>query len=150
MSDKPFIDTNILIDALDLDAGIKHQRASELFRSLWGEHGGILSTQVLQEFHVNVTRKIPRPVSPAAARGVIDSYRAWQVETIDVDTVLQASEYQDRHQLSFWDGMILATAVQGSARVQLTEDLNHGQVIEGVTITNPLLERGGRADVIPH
>ena len=137
MSDKPFIDTNILIYALDLDAGAKHRRAAELIKSLWNERGGILSTQVLQEFHVNVTRKIPTPISPATARGIIDSYRAWQVETIDIDTVLRASEYQERHQLSFWDGMIIAAAVQGSAQVLLTEDLNHGQVIEGVKISNP-------------
>lgn len=139
MSDRPFIDTNILIYALDLDAGVKHQRASGIIRSLWGDRGGILSTQVLQEFHVNVTRKLASPLSAAAARGVIDSYRAWQVETIDVDTVLRASEYQERHQLSFWDAMIIATAVQGGARVLLTEDLNNGQVIEGVKVSNPLL-----------
>ena len=137
MSDKPFIDTNILIYSLDLDAGVKHLRAAELIKSLWSEHGGILSTQVLQEFHVNVTRKIPRPISPATARGIIDTYRAWQVETIDIDTVLRASEIQERHQLSFWDGMIIAAAVQGSAQLLLTEDLNHGQVIEGVEIRNP-------------
>jgi predicted nucleic acid-binding protein len=139
MNDKPFIDTNVLIYAYDLDAGIKHRRASELIRLLWSERGGILSTQVLQEFHVNVTRKIPRPISPATARGIIDTYRAWQVETISIDTVLRASEYQERHQLSFWDGVIIAAAVQGSATVLLTEDLNAGQMIEGVEINNPFL-----------
>lgn len=140
MSDKPFVDTNILIYALDVDAGARHRRASALIRSLWDERGGILSTQILQEFYVNVTRKIPKPISPATARWVIDSYRAWQVEMIDIDTVLRASEYQQRHQLSFWDGMIIAAAVQGSATVPLTEDLNDGQIIEGVEIRNPLLD----------
>lgn len=139
MNDKPFIDTNVLIYAYDLDAGIKHRRAAELIRLLWSERGGILSTQVLQEFHVNVTRKIPRPISPATARGIIDTYRAWQVETISIDTVLRASEYQERHQLSFWDGVLIAAAVQGSATVLLTEDLNDGQMIEGVEINNPFL-----------
>jgi len=137
MNDKPFIDTNVLIYAYDLDAGDKHRRASELIKSLWNERGGILSTQVLQEFHVNVTRKIPRPISPATARGIIDTYRAWQIETISIDTVLRASEYQERHQLSFWDGVIIAAAVQGSASMLLTEDMNDGQMIEGVEVNNP-------------
>ena len=137
MNDKPFIDTNVLIYAYDLDAGDKHRRASELIKSLWTERGGILSTQVLQEFHVIVTRKIPKPISPATARGIIDTYRAWQIETISIDTVLRASEYQERHQLSFWDGVIIATAVQGSASVLLTEEMNDEQMIEGVEINNP-------------
>ncbi len=137
MNDKPFIDTNVLIYAYDLDAGDKHRRASELIKSLWNERGGILSTQVLQEFHVIVTRKIPKPISPATARGIIDTYRAWQIETISIDTVLRASEYQERHQLSFWDGVIIATAVQGSASVLLTEEMNDEQMIEGVEINNP-------------
>jgi predicted nucleic acid-binding protein len=137
MTDKLFVDTNILIYAYDLDAGAKHKQAAELIRSLWENRSGVLSTQVLQEFYVNVTQKIPKPVPLAAARGIIDAYRAWQVEVNTVATVLLASEYQERNRLSFWDSMIVAAAVQGGAAVLLTEDLNAGQLIEGVEVRNP-------------
>ena len=137
MTDKPFVDTNILIYAHDLDAGAKHKQAAELIRRLWENGGGVLSTQVLQEFYVNVTQKIPQPIPLATARGIIDAYRAWQVEVNTVETVLLASEYQERNQLSFWDTMIVAAAVQGGATVLLTEDPNAGQLIEGVEVRNP-------------
>jgi predicted nucleic acid-binding protein len=137
MTDKLFVDTNVLIYAHDLDAGAKHKQAAELIRSLWENGSGVLSTQVLQEFYVNVTQKIPKPVPLAAARGIIDAYRAWQVEVNTVTTVLLASEYQERNRLSFWDSMIVAAAVQGGAAILLTEDLNAGQLIEGVEVRNP-------------
>lgn len=139
MSDRVFVDTNILIYAYDLDAGAKHVRAQALVRSLWEAGGGMVSTQVLQEFYVNVTRKIPVPLTLAVARGIIASYRAWQVEINSVDTLLQASEIQERHQLSFWDSMIVAAAAQGGAATLLSEDLNHGQQVGSVRIENPFL-----------
>ena len=137
MTEKLFVDTNILIYAHDLDAGAKRERAAELIRSLWRTGGAVLSTQVLQEFYVNVTQKIPKPIPFGVARGIIDAYRAWQVEVNTVQTVLRASEYQERNRLSFWDAMIISAAAQGGADVLLTEDLNAGQVIEGIEVRNP-------------
>jgi len=137
MTGKPFVDTNILIYAHDLDAGKKHEQARDLIGGLWKAGGGVLSTQVLQEFYVNLTRKIPQPISPAVARNLITLYRTWQVEINTVDTLLRASEYQERNQLSFWDAMIVASAVQGGATELLTEDLNAGQLIQGVRVVNP-------------
>lgn len=139
MSDKPFVDTNILLYAHDLDAGPRHERAAALVRHLWETGGAMISIQVLQEFYVNVTRKIDRPLPPAQARGLIEIYQAWQVECPDAAAVLRASEIQERSQLSFWDAMIISTACQGGASVLLSEDLNHSQVIEGIRVENPFL-----------
>jgi predicted nucleic acid-binding protein len=139
MRDRVFVDTNVLIYAYDIDAGEKHGRAKGLLAGLWEADGGIISTQVLQEFYVNVTAKIPTPIAPARARGVLSAYRAWQVEQSSLDTILFASELQERHQLSFWDAMIVAAASNGGAETLLTEDLNHGQVIEGVRVRNPFV-----------
>jgi predicted nucleic acid-binding protein len=139
MSGRQFIDTNILIYAHDLDAGEKHQQAASIIRMLWEEETGVISVQVLQEFYVNITQKIPQPLPQAKARGLIGAYRAWQVESPTAETVLSASEIQERNRLSFWDAMILATAVQGGAETLLSEDLNHGQVIEGIEVRNPFL-----------
>jgi predicted nucleic acid-binding protein len=134
---KPFVDTNVLIYAYDRTAGARHQAASALMRALWRRGGAVLSTQVLQEMYVNITRKVPEPLSPTAARGLLDAYCAWQVEQASCATVLRASEVQARHKLSFWDALIVATATQGGADVLLTEDLNAGQVIDGLRVVDP-------------
>ena len=139
MSDKVFVDTNVLLYAHDLDAGARHDRAATTIRQLWENGSGIISIQVLQEFYVNVTRKIASPLSPAEARRLMEAYRAWQVESPDTAAVLRASEIQERNQLSFWDAMIIATACQGGATVLLSEDLNHSQVLEGIRVENPFL-----------
>lgn len=139
MSVKVFVDTNVLIYSYDLDAGAKHKAAATLIRDIWERRCGVVSTQVLQEFYLNVTRKIPLPLSHARARGVLQSYFSWQVELNGPETILFASEIEERHRLSFWDAMIVASAVRAGADRILTEDLNHGQVIEGVQIQNPFL-----------
>ena len=94
---------------------------------------------MLQEFYVNVTRKIARPLTPAAARGIIRNYLAWRVEANEPSAVLRASEIGERNQLSFWDALIVASAARSGADRILSEDLNHGQVIEGIRIENPFL-----------
>ncbi|MCO6439706.1 MAG: PIN domain-containing protein [Nitrococcus mobilis] len=139
MSGKQFTDTNVLIYAHDLDAGFKRERAASILHALWETGTGVISVQVLQEFYVNVTRKIPEPLTLADARGLISAYCAWQVETPTAGTALNASEIQERNQLSFWDAMIVATAVQSGADTLLSEDLNHGQIIEGIRVENPFL-----------
>lgn len=139
MKDKIFVDTNILIYAHDIDAGVKHDVAASIIEKLWEEKTGIISTQVIQEFYVNVTRKIPNPITLALARGIILNYFSWYLEAIDSHTILFASEIEERYVLSFWDSLIVATASQSNAGKILTEDLNHGQVIEGVLIENPFI-----------
>lgn len=139
MSAKVFVDTNVLIYSYDLDAGGKHDAAAALVRDIWERRCGVISTQVLQEFYVNVTRKIPAPLSRARARGILQSYLSWQVELNGPEIILFASEIEERHHVTFWDAMIVASAVRAGAERILTEDLNHGQVIEGVQIQNPFL-----------
>ncbi|NPV04862.1 MAG: PIN domain-containing protein [Syntrophaceae bacterium] len=139
MTGRTFVDTNVLIYAHDLDAGPKHERAAAVVSGLWESRSGILSAQVLQEFYVNVTRKIPKPLAPAAARGVIRNYLVWHVEPGDAASVLLAAELEERYKLSFWDAMIVASASRAGADRILSEDFNHGQVIEGIRIENPFL-----------
>ena len=100
---------------------------------------GIISTQVLQEFYVNVTRKIENPLPKSKARGIIENYLAWPVELNDAETMLSASEIEERYMLSFWDALIVASARNAKAEKILTEDLNHGQQIEGILIENPFV-----------
>lgn len=137
MSDKVFVDTNVLIYAHDVDAGHKHAVAADLLTDLWRERQGVLSTQVLQEFYVNVTRKIPMPLPRSIARDLVSSYAVWQVERVDLDQVLRASELEERYQLSFWDALIVSSARKAGATKILSEDLSHGQRIDGILVENP-------------
>jgi len=140
MSDRTFVDTKILVYAHDLDAGEKHIVAKGIVTELWNSRAGVLSTQVLQEFYVTLTRKIPSPVKVPNARRIISNYLNWDVAVNDGRTILQASEIEEAYNLSFWDSMIIAAAYSKNAAILLTEDLNGGQKIEGVTVLNPFLD----------
>jgi predicted nucleic acid-binding protein len=135
-SDKAFVDSNVLIYAHDMDAGRKREVARVLLRDLWLARNGVLSTQVLHEFYVNVTRKIRTPVPKSEARRVVRTYIPWclQPETGDVD---EAFRIEDEAGISFWDALILAAAARSGATRVLSEDLNPGQIISGVTVINP-------------
>jgi len=137
MKERIFVDTNILIYAHDLEAGAKHEIALTRIEGLWEKEAGVLSTQVLQEFYVNVTRKILNPLPPTKARSIIENYLAWQVEINGPDTILLASEIEERNLLSFWDSLIVAAARNAKADKILTEDLKHGQRLEGILVENP-------------
>ena len=137
MSDKVFVDTNVLVYAHDLDAGTRHSVASRLVAGLWDTRSAVISTQVLQEFYVNTTRKIPSPLPRSVARQIVRTYATWQTETIGPPEIQSASELEELHQLSFWDALIVAAAVKGGASRILTEDMSPGRVISGVRIESP-------------
>ncbi|MQA84076.1 MAG: PIN domain-containing protein [Streptosporangiales bacterium] len=135
-----FVDTNVLVYAYDADAGRRHDIAAELLTRLWRSRTGAISTQVLQEFYVNVTRKLPQPLDRVTARGVLWTYRAWPVHSASVDDVMGAAELEEREQLSFWDALIIVSAVRSGAARLLTEDMQEGRRISGVLIENPFSE----------
>jgi predicted nucleic acid-binding protein len=137
MTGKVFVDSNVLIYAHDLDAGAKQEQAAAWLRKLWESRAGCLSTQVLQEFYVNTTQKIRRPLSRGAAREVLRNYSIWVHTPLTPATVVRASEISEAWRLSFWDGMIVAAAEQEGATELLTEDLNPGQTIAGVKVIDP-------------
>jgi predicted nucleic acid-binding protein len=142
MSVKSFIDTNVLVYAHDIDAGAKHQIANTVLRELWSERTGVLSVQVLQEFYVNVTRKIPSPLSKDKARLVVSSYAIWCEET-NAAEIAVAIRIEDESRISFWDALIVASAAKCGATRILSEDLNAGRRIAGILIENPFV---GTAD----
>lgn len=137
MSDKTFVDTNILIYAHDADAESKHEAAKSVLADLWRKRTGVLSMQVLQEFYVNVTRKIARPLPKNAARTVVSTYAIWCVETTPAE-ISSAFRIEDESRIGFWDALIIASAVKSGASRIFSEDLNSGQMIAGVRIENPL------------
>ncbi len=138
MTDVVFVDTNILLYAHDLDAGLKRMRSIEALTQLWDAGTGALSVQVLQEFYVNVTQKLKTPVARSIAREIVNTYGAWVRETTTPMIVIRATHLAELAQISFWDAMIVASAEQAGAQQLYSEDLNVGQTIAGVLVVNPL------------
>ena len=140
MNDKTFVDTNVLIYAHDLDAKRKHEVAKGVLRELWSQRTGILSMQVLQEFYVNVTRKIASPLPKDAARLLVNSYAIWCMETTPAE-ISAAFRLEDESRIGFWDALIVASAAKCGALKILSEDLNVDQRIAGIRIENPFVRR---------
>jgi predicted nucleic acid-binding protein len=140
MSDKCFVDTNILVYAHDRSAGVKHQRARLLLESLWDSDEGVLSTQVLQELCINLRRKVRHPLEFDEIRQLIRDYSSWEVVTNTPESVLQALDIEARYKTSFWDALILQAAGSSGASILYSEDLATGQSYGAIRIVNPLLD----------
>ena len=106
------VDTDVLIYAHDVDAGSKHDVARELLRTLWVERAGVLSTQVLQEFYVNATRKLRKPLARSDARSVVETYAAWCVEGVTTKDIAAAFRIEDQARIGFWDALVVAVRIR--------------------------------------
>jgi predicted nucleic acid-binding protein len=137
MSDKYFVDTNILIYAHDPTLGWKHSRGLKLIHDLWHSGQGVLSTQVLQEFCFNVRRKAAHPLPFAKVRLLVRNYSTWEVVTNTPESVLKALEIEERYKFAFWDALILQAAEEAGASVLYSEDLAAGQQYGAVQVVNP-------------
>jgi predicted nucleic acid-binding protein len=104
MNGKTFVDTNVLIYAHDVDAKEKHTVAKETVYQLWVNRTGSLSTQVLQEFYVNATRKLSKPLLKEHARAVVDNYAIWCVDTTAAEIAV-AFRIEDEARIGFWDAL---------------------------------------------
>ncbi len=132
-----FVDTNVLIYALDSTDPNKQKAAKAWRTNLWESHRGRVSLQVLQEFYAQVTRKWPS--FREAARAEVRDLLTWRPVSIDAVLLQRSWEVQDRYQLSFWDSLIVAAAKSASCRFLLTEDLQSGQNFDGLLVINPFL-----------
>ena len=139
MSVPVFVDTNVLIYAVDEFDHHKHEAARAWRSDLWKSHRGRISFQVLQEFYAKVTQKWP--TARDHARAEVRDLLKWKPVVVDDIVVERGWKVQDRYKLSFWDALIAATAKQASCGYLLTEDLQAGQEIEGVVVVNPFRAR---------
>lgn len=140
MSDRFFVDTDILVYAHDSTAGVKHARAKATIEELWRTRSGVVSTQVLQELCVNLRRKAGRPVDLKTAREIVTDYLAWEVYVNTGESIMDALELEERYQISFWDALIVQAAEATGANVLYSEDLSDGQVYGPVRVINPLVQ----------
>ena len=132
------VDTNILVYAYDPADGAKHERAITALELLGTSERGAISVQILGEFFVTVTRKIPSPLTLAEAEHSLINYvRSWVVYDLTERTVLEAVRGLQRHGMSYWDSLIWATAKLNNVPNVLSEDFSDGALIEGVRFLNP-------------
>lgn len=132
---KGFLDANILVYAQDRDSPAKRRRSRQVIAALAEAGTGVISTQVLQEFYVAVTRKLG--VAPLAAKSVMQTFKVFEIVQTSPDLIERAIDCSVLNGISFWDALIVAAAAASGCAVVYSEDLNPGQTIEGVRIENP-------------
>ena len=149
MSDRCFVDTNILLYAHDRSAGLKHERARLLIEELWNSGRGVLSTQVLQELCINLRRKSGRPLSVEETRRLIQDYLSWEVFVNTPASTIQALDIELRYKISFWDALILQAAESSGVAILYSEDLATGQRYGSIRIVNPLADSASQSPANP-
>jgi predicted nucleic acid-binding protein len=139
MSGRTFLDTNVLVYCFDLGEPAKRKRALAILEGDADVGDLVVSTQVLQEFYVTVTRKLKRPLPASEASAAVQELAKLSVVQIDLAMVLASIADCQAHQLSLWDTLILRSALTASCEQVLTEDLQHGLMFESLRVQNPFL-----------
>jgi predicted nucleic acid-binding protein len=130
-----FVDTNVLVYAHDHKAGLKQVQARDLLAQLIREGRGALSIQVLTEFYWTATKKLH--IESAEAEQIVNDYGNWSVYRSQHRDLLQAAQLQRRYKISWWDALIVTSAIESGCSVLWTEDLKHGQRFGSLTVRNP-------------
>src|SRR6187402_1082999 len=139
MSGAVFVDSNVLIYSEDPTDRAKQDVALAWLDVLWQRRLGRLSTQVLNEFYVNVTRKISPRMPMGDARAKVRRFVDWNPWQVDAATVESAWAIEARYQLHFWDSLVVAAAQHMGCRLLLSEDMAHEQRYGNVQVINPFL-----------
>ena len=138
MSDRFFVDTNLLVYAYDRTAGAKHDMALQLFQTIFSVGTAVISTQVLQELAVCLRRKMARPLSTSEIQKILNELRReWEIVVNLPESILVAVALEDEFQISFWDALIVQAAQASSSPVLYSEDFNHRQTYGNVQVINP-------------
>lgn len=140
MKDKIFLDTNVIVYAHDRSSGKKHTIAMEIMEYLWERKKGVISVQVMQEFYVCVTTKILKPLPLKVARKILEYLMNWDLIINDEYITIKAINLQEKYRFSFWDSLIVQSAIQSQAYTLFSEDLSDGQIIKNVKIVNPFVQ----------
>ena len=136
--DQPaFVDTNVLVYAFDKGHSSKNRVAKQLVQALMDEDRLRVSTQVLQELFVTLTRKVKQRCSSEEALSVLQDLAVWPLVVVNYPEIRSAIGLADDARISFWDALIVVAAARAGAQILYTEDLNDGQKIFGVRIRNP-------------
>jgi len=138
MSDKYFIDSNIIVYAHDIDKKRRQIAEQDIIKGILSGNA-VISAQVLSEFFVTVTQKIKEPLTLSAAEAEVVLLSRLEAVSIDIFLVQIAIQLQRKHRLSYWDSLILACAIKGGCAEIHSEDFTHGRRYEGVLVKNIFL-----------
>ena len=133
--DRAFVDTNVLVYAIDTNSPSKRARAQSLLAEIAGSI--VISTQVLLEFYVTATRKLAKPLSPEDAERRVHELCGTEVVEVTVPLVRTAVTLAREHRLSLWDALIVESARARGCRRLFSEDLQHGREFGIVRVENP-------------
>lgn len=133
-----FVDTTILVHAHDRRDPVKYEIAKAALAKLWDTGTGALSTQVLQEYYRVATRELGIP--HAEARETVSDYGEWCVTLTDAQLLVSASVLHERYRLDWRDSLVVEGALRCGATTLLSEDMQHGQRFDSLTIRNPFVE----------
>jgi predicted nucleic acid-binding protein len=134
---KFFFDTNVFVFLFDADSPDKRKKARSLFQKHVEAGDILLSTQVLQEFYVVVTRKLARPLDAGVAAEAVSSFAELPLVQIDSELIVSAIHRSRNNQLSFWDALIVQAAIEGHANTLYSEDMKHGLMQDSLRVVNP-------------
>jgi predicted nucleic acid-binding protein len=138
--EEAFVDTNVLVYAFDRTDSNKKQTAQKLITHLSDKDLLRLSTQVLQELFVTLTRKVKQRCSNQEALAILDYLAVWPVLPIDYSAIRAAVRVSEDARISFWDALVVVAAARSGASILYTEDLNDGQEMLGVKVRNPFAD----------
>jgi len=139
MFPKCFVDTNILVYARDSAVAEKQIKAEQWLTGLWRHESGRISTQVMNEYYMTVTRKLKPGLSTAQARADLRALAVWQPLEMSTTLIESAWDIQDQYAYAWWDTLIIAAALFLDCRYLLSEDMQHDQCIGNLKIINPFL-----------
>lgn len=137
MSDRTFLDTNVVVYLYDADAPTKQAQARRLLEADGGRGGLVVSTQVLQEFYTTVTRKLGHPLPEKAAEEATRALAEFEVVTPDAELVLEAIALARKDKLSLWDALIVRSALKAGCDALFSEDLQDGRRWGRLRVENP-------------
>lgn len=140
MKDKYFIDTNIFIYAFDTDSPEKRNKANQIIKSALFNHKGCISSQVIQEFINVATKKFKTPMSIQDCEKYLKDVLSSLCKVFtNLELYFRALDIMERWKFSFYDSLIIAAALQVDCNILYSEDLQHNQKIQSLTIINPFL-----------
>lgn len=137
MTERTFVDTNVLVYLYDSGHPSKSRAAADLLAGLWREQSGRTSVQVLNELYVTLTRKLTRKMNPDQAWDIVEALLAWNPQTNDRELLTRGRQIEQRYRLSWWDSLVVAAAQLQDCSLLLTEDLQPGMTFGSVRVINP-------------
>ncbi|MCY4586031.1 MAG: PIN domain-containing protein [Bryobacterales bacterium] len=132
-----FVDTNVLVYRHDSSDPAKQSRANDWITLLASRRSARISFQVLQELYVTLTRKLKPDYDTREAQDIVRDLAVWRPVTVDLAAMERSWHLQQRYSLSWWGSLIVAAAQSCECSVLLTEDLQHGQIIDGIRVIDP-------------